>query len=149
MNVYRITLDKWSHKLTASGYPARWNSKGKFVIYTAQNRALACLENMVHRSGEGLFKQFKVMVIQLPENIKCEIIDPKNLPEDWFEFKNYDICQQIGDEWLEKCENPILQVPSVIIANEYNYLINPNHPDFKTIELLRSESFEFDPRLWN
>ena len=54
MLVYRITKTMYADRLVASGGAARWNSRGQFVIYTAATRALACLENVVHRSGEGL-----------------------------------------------------------------------------------------------
>ena len=54
MEVFRITSTKWSTKLQASRYPAQWNSKGKFIIYASSSRALVSLENIVHRSSEGL-----------------------------------------------------------------------------------------------
>jgi RES domain-containing protein len=81
MRVFRISLSKWSNKLTASGYPGRWNSKGKYVIYTAGSRALACLENVVHRSGEGLNNNFKVMIIEIPSKIKITELKKKNSPK--------------------------------------------------------------------
>jgi RES domain-containing protein len=59
MEVYRISLARWTTALTASGNAARWNSKGKFVIYTASSAALACLENVVYRSGEGMILSSK------------------------------------------------------------------------------------------
>ena len=67
MHVFRISTFS---KLIASGNPARWNSKGNYVIYTSTNRALACLENIVHRSGEGLENKFKILTIEIPDIIK-------------------------------------------------------------------------------
>lgn len=145
MIVYRICLSKWSKKLTASGFPARWNSKGKFVIYTANTRALACLENVVHRSGEGLNGRFKVMIIEIPSKVKIKEI--KTLPKDWFTFESYSDCQKIGDKWIEEEEFAILKMPSAIISKEYNYLININHKDFKYVKLKNVEDFIFDPRI--
>ncbi len=147
MLLYRITLEKWSKTLTASGQPARWNSKGKYVIYTAGSRALACLENVVHRSGEGLSQLFKVMVIEVPDEIHVESVSLENLPENWHEFSSYSFCQQIGDDWIERVSSAILSVPSSIIRQEHNFLINPHHPDFKHIKILRTEDFLFDPRI--
>jgi len=147
MEVYRITLAKWSGQLTASGGAARWNSKGKFVIYTAATRALACLENVVHRSGEGLNGLFKTMVIEIPDALLIQEITTRELPKNWSAYENYHLCQQLGNQWLDAQRTPILRVPSAIIDNEFNFLINPQHPDFKQIALKRVEDFAFDPRI--
>jgi RES domain-containing protein len=147
MLVYRITKTAYADRLVASGGAARWNERGQFVIYTAATRALACLENVVHRSGEGLLENFRVMVIDLPDALAVETISPHTLPPDWFDFRHYDTCQRIGGEWLRSGRSPVLRVPSAIIAQEWNYLLNPAHPDFQRITLVRTEAFSFDPRI--
>lgn len=149
MEVYRITTKIWSNKLSGSGFPARWNSKGKFAIYSSSSRALASLENYVHRSGEGLNNIFKTMVIYVPDNLKIESINIKKLPNNWSDFNMYSECQSIGDQWLEKCETAILKVPSAIIKKEFNYIINPNHKSSKRIKIQSVEDFEFDLRMKN
>ena len=147
MLVYRITKALYANQLTASGGAARWNSRGEPVIYTAATRALACLENVVHRSGEGLVADFRVMVIEIPNTLLVETVPIETLPPDWFEFRQYAVCQQIGGEWLQKRASAVSRVPSAIIPNEHNYLLNPAHPDFSPISLLRTEPFLFDPRI--
>ncbi|WP_020599226.1 RES family NAD+ phosphorylase [Spirosoma panaciterrae] len=147
MRVYRITKAAYASRLVASGGAARWNSRGQFVIYTAASRALACLENVVHRSGEGLLDDFRVMEIEVPDSIAITVIRPETLAENWFDFQQYDSCQQIGGEWLRKGQTALLKVPSAIIPHEANYLINPAHPDFSQINLVRTEPFLFDPRI--
>ena len=149
MEVYRITLAKWSGQLSASGGAARWNSKGKFVIYTAATRSLACLENVVHRSGEGLNGFFKTMIIDIPDTLSVQEITAQDLPKNWDFYENYHLCQQIGNRWLDEATHPILRVPSAIIAHEFNFLLNPQHPDFKQIVLKQVEDFAFDPRIRN
>ena len=144
---YRITLTKWSKQLKASGYPGRWNSKGVFVIYTSNSRALASLENLVHRTGEGLNNLFASIQIEVPDQLKIKKITQKQLSAYWFKYENYAECQKIGDEWIDEGKYPILQVPSAIVRMEQNYLINPNHEDFKKIKIKTTEKFEFDPRL--
>ncbi|MEO6230141.1 MAG: RES family NAD+ phosphorylase [Ferruginibacter sp.] len=146
MIVFRITTEKWSKALSASGYAARWSTRGNFAIYTAESRSLACLENLVHRSGEGNNALYKVMVINIPDNLKMEAIDESTLKTDWQAFDNYAYCQAIGNKWLNEMKTPILKVPSVIIKKEHNYLINPHHPDFTKIELISTEDFDFDQR---
>ncbi|HUM46238.1 MAG TPA: RES family NAD+ phosphorylase [Chitinophagales bacterium] len=147
MEVYRIALKKWSRKLSASGNAARWNSKGQEVIYTAASRALASLENIVHRGGEGLNENFRVMIIDIPSSVKIETIALSDLPDHWWEPVHYRECRKIGDEWLVAAKYPVLKVPSAIILHEYNYLLNPQHPDFKKIKLKQTEDFKFDPRI--
>ncbi len=146
MNVFRITKEAYSTHLTASGYPARWNTKGTFVIYTAESRSLACLENLVHRSGEGDNALYKVMVIQIPDTLKVETIALSNLKNDWKKVENYSYCQAFTAGWITGKKTAVLKVPSAIIKNEYNFLINPNHPDFKKIKLVNTEDFIFDNR---
>ena len=147
MLVYRITKAIYADRLVASGGAARWNSRGQFVIYTAATRALACLENVVHRSGEGLIDAFRVMNVDIPDTLVIERISLETLPPDWRDFHQYDACQRIGGEWLRKGQSAILQVPSAIISNEWNYLLNPAHPDFSRIKLVGVEPFMFDPRI--
>ncbi|GAB3978140.1 RES family NAD+ phosphorylase [Spirosoma terrae] len=147
MLVYRITKAVYADRLVASGGAARWNSRGQFVLYTAATRALACLENVVHRSGEGLQETFRVMVIDVLDAIFVETITLDTLPADWFDFNQYDSCQRLGSEWLRSGRSAVLRVPSAIIPNEWNYLLNPAHPDFPRIQLIRTEPFLFDPRI--
>jgi RES domain-containing protein len=146
MTVFRITTDQWSKSLTASGYPVRWSAKSHFVIYTAESRSLACLESLVHRSGEGNNNLFKVMVIEIPDTLAMEAINTSSLKKDWHNIDNYVYCQSLGSKWLNELKIVILKVPSVIIKKEHNYLINPNHPDFKKIKLIGTEDFDFDKR---
>lgn len=146
MIVYRITTEKWSKSLTASGNAARWSAKGNFVIYTAESRSLACLENLVHRSGEGNNDLYKVMVIEIPDTLNIEVIDIASLINDWQSTDNYIYCQSLGGNWLNNLKSVVLKVPSVIIKKEHNYLINPHHPDFQKIKLIGSEDFDFDGR---
>jgi RES domain-containing protein len=147
MEVYRICLEEYSQDLYASGYRGRWNLKGSFVIYTAGSRALACLENVVHRSGEGLKSIFKVVVIDVPDALALERIPAEQLAPEWHKTKNYPLCQPLGEAWYQGRSSAVLQVPSSIIPHEYNYILNTRHPDFKAIRILRLEDFDFDPRI--
>ena len=147
MIAYRITLAKWAGHLTASGRAARWNSNGYFMLYSASTRALACLENMVHRRSIGADDLFRVTLIKIPDDLEVKRIDKRTLPANWQEYINYTSCQSIGDAWLKENKTAVLQVPSAIITEEHNYLINPQHPDFTRIKVHSIERFTFDERL--
>ncbi|SHE82420.1 RES family NAD+ phosphorylase [Pedobacter caeni] len=147
MQVFRIALAKYAGALVASGRAARWNPNEVDVIYAAGSRSLACLENVVHRNQIGLNNAFQVMTIEIPDDITVLTIELKKLPSDWVEFENMPLTQEMGESWILEGKSAVLKVPSSIIPAEYNYLINPKHPDFKLIKLLKSESFVFDKRI--
>jgi RES domain-containing protein len=147
MLLFRICLNKWASSLNASGKPARWNSKGKSVIYTAQNRSLACLENLVHRSGIGKNELYKIVVIDVSGKIKIQEINIDQLPENWAEYPYNQECRELGDQWIDSLDTCLLKVPSSIIQQEYNYLINPVHKEFNDIKISSIEDFNFDRRL--
>ena len=150
MEVFRITHIKWSISMSASGTPARWNSQNVFTIYTAATRSLACLEMAVHLDNTRLLNEYyRVMVILIPDEIIREKMTVSELPPNWHQTsdKGYKICQNIGDIWNRKGNSAIFEVPSAIIKNEKNYLINPLHPDFQKIKIIDSEPFFFDPRI--
>ncbi|MEQ8241082.1 MAG: RES family NAD+ phosphorylase [Cyclobacteriaceae bacterium] len=149
MNVFRITLFEYANQLFASGRKARWNSNGVFIIYAASSRALACLENVVHRSGEGLNNSFRTMVISIPNKIVINEVTSDELPSNWKDFDQQYVTRAKGDQWIKNQESAVLKVPSVIIQEEHNYLINPLHREFSDIQLESVEPFLFDPRLLN
>lgn len=147
MIVYRITTAKWASVLSGSGYPARWNPRHVHVIYTAESIALACLENLAHRSGEGLNANFRLVEINIPDDISSDSYSLDDLPDGWHTVRGYPFCQSLGAEWIEKNESCILRVPSSIIPDETNVLINPDHPDFHQISIQSVRDFSFDERL--
>ena len=148
MKTYRITTKKWASTLQGSGYASRWNSSGKFVIYSAENRSLACLENLVHRNGFGLNADFCMSTILIPDDIIIMLLTVDDLPKNWDDLSEVGhlICRDFGDKWLDSQKATVLIVPSVIIKNEQNILLNPSHQDFKKIKIVATDNFLFDER---
>jgi RES domain-containing protein len=149
MELYRITHTKWSDTLIASGRAARWNSNNVFVIYSSFTRSLACLENIVHYSGIDLSASFSIVIIDVPDNFSIKELRLSALPSGWHRSDpgTYNRCRKFGDEWVMKNESLLLKVPSAIIKDEFNCLINVIHPDFDSIKIKAAESFFFDPRI--
>ncbi len=149
MEVYRITHKKWSKQLIASGFSARWNSAGILIIYTAESRALACLENAVHKGSVNLLAPYIIMNIFIPDDLKISEVLVKDLPKDWSRSgdSGYKKCQPFGDNWIFKSDSAILKVPSALVPKESNYLLNPRHTDFRRISIISEEQFIFDNRL--
>ena len=147
MLVYRIILSKYAGGLFASGNAARWNPNDVGVIYTASSRSLACLENVVHRGAAALTKQFEVLTVNIPDQLKIKTVKFKELPPNWADFDRIHHTQTIGHNWVKNGGSAILQVPSSIINEESNYLFNPAHADFSEIKTVRRQLFVFDSRI--
>ena len=149
MEVFRIPKEKYSKNLFASGFPARWNSKGNFVIYTASSRSLAALENIVHMGTLDIINYFKTMVIYIPDDISILTINKSDLSKNWYAKgeKGYEICRKVGDKWYAEKKTAILKIPSVIVKNEFSYILNTKHSDFNEIKLMNTEAFFFDHRI--
>ena len=147
MEICRICLAKYASELVASGNPGRWNLRGQLVIYAAGSRALACLGNVVHRSGEGLNSLFKVIHINVPDALLIEELTLDQMPADWQLPRHYARCQPLGTAWYQRQTAAVLRVPSSIIAHEHNYVLNTRHPDFRQIRIVGWEDFEFDSRI--
>jgi RES domain-containing protein len=149
MEVFRICSEEFSNKLTTSGKSARWNKDNQFVLYTAQSRVLATLELIVHQSAITSTLKYKTMVISIKENESFYTRKSlKDMPSKWRSIDSYSLLQDIGNEWYVSNKSLILQVPSVVIPQEFNYIINTNHPDFKTsISLSKTEDYFWDDRL--
>lgn len=143
--LFKICLTEYADKLVASGRAGRWNRDGEPMIYTASTMALACLENLVHRSGASLRADFSVLTIFVPPGIATTNITDKKLPLNW--EKKPDITRNAGSKWLRKRESAILKVPSAIIHAEYNYLLNPLDPNFGEIKIIFTQPLNFDKRL--
>lgn len=147
MEIYRICLAKYAGELVASGNPGRWNLRGQLVIYAAGSRALVCLENVVHRSGEGLNSLFRVIRIDIPDTLVIAELPLDQMPSEWHLPRHYARCQPLGAAWYQRQTAAVLRVPSSIIAHEHNYVLNTRHPDFGQIRIVGREDFEFDPRI--
>lgn len=141
--VYRCIWEKASEKLNSTGTPGRWNYKGDLVLYASESRSLATLEVLVHAENSYLLSKYKFLEITFPGNlIKHISVSNTNMLRDINE------CQQYGHEWYQSKSSVVLSVPSVIIPNEHNYVINTEHPDIKKVKVSKVELFhKFDPRL--
>jgi RES domain-containing protein len=132
MEVFRISAPRYAQSLTASGVANRWNTAGQYIIYTAATASLACLENVVHRGAEGLQVPFKLMRLDIPDQVLIEEVPTAMLPAGWQRVTSYPQCQEIGAAWYQLRRSAVLKVPSAIITTEANYLINSNHSECST-----------------
>ncbi len=149
MELFRISSREYATELKASGAANRWNKKGEYVIYTGGSRSLSTLESVVHRNYIRPDIPYKVMIISVPDSDRLvKTLKTTDLPLNWRQFEAYSKLQEIGSDWITRRETLILKVPSAVIPQEYNYIINTEHPDFKkNVKLVRTEDYFWDERL--
>ena len=150
MIVYRLSREAFINDM--SGYGAektggRWNSKGIPVLYTAASRALAMVEVAVHVPLGIIPVNYFIATIDIPENNVIEL-KADNLPANWNSNPFIKGTQLIGDDFLRTNQHLVLQVPAASVPGDFNYLINPRHPDFSKIKLKSIDPFVFDVRLF-
>jgi len=150
MEVFRISREVYASGLVASGGANRWNMRHQYVLYAGSSRSLSTLELIVHRNSIVPLDQYKVMVILIPDSdYLIKTIPTESLPGNWRTLLAYPVLQQIGSGWYESKETLVLKVPSAVIPNEFNFIINMEHPEFKNqIRLIRTEDFFWDDRLF-
>lgn len=154
MRVYRIERKKYLND-TLRGIGAslsngsRWNSYGTFLVYTAESRALAMLEVSVHLDlSEDLPTDRLFVEIDIPDDVAISELSEKDLPKDWDEKPPNKRTQFVGDAFVRNQKTAVLKVPSSIVHEEFNFLINPLHSDAKKIKIMAAKPFLFDKR-WN
>jgi RES domain-containing protein len=125
-------------------FGGRWNSAGTAMIYTASSLALAVVEALVHLNPDQIPDDLMAFEIDIPDDISTELLSP--LPKNWRKTPAPSACQRAGDTWIRSGRTAILIVPSAVIPNEKNYLLNPKHEDMGKVRVVRRERFAFDGR---
>lgn len=129
-------------------YGGRWNPVGLPVIYTAGSLSLAALEYFVNIPSDLIPDDLVKIPVVLPDALKLDRVNAADLPGDWYIHPAPVLLQRIGADWLKAASTAVLAVPSAIVPEETNYLLNPAHKDFKRIKIHTPEPFGFDARMW-
>lgn len=127
-------------------YGGRWNSKGVAVVYTADSLALASIEMIVNLPAPRLLQKYVRISARISLDLVLDLAGA-DWPEDWNSRPISPSTQAIGDQWIKEQKSAVLRVPSIVVPDEYNYLLNPTHPDFAKIEIGKPMAYFFDPRL--
>lgn len=130
----------------ARRHGGRWNSPGVRIVYTAESASLAALELLVHLQASRLLAAYALLPARFDEAL-VETLVTRGLPPRWKEYPAPVALQEIGDRWARGRRTVVLRVPSAVMPVESNFLINPEHPDFRRIAIGAPEPFAFDPRL--
>ena len=146
------TPDYQADDLTGKGAEitgGRWNLKGVPVIYTSRTRALACLETIVHFNAGGLPLNRYLVAIDVPIAIwkSAQKKSIKNIDVGWDAEPPGKASLDLGTTWLRAKNSALMIVPSVIIPEEFNVLINPMHPEISSIKATKIRKWLYDPRV--
>ena len=150
MIVFRLTTSKHAHDLSGKGAEVaggRWNNKGTAIVYTSESRALCMLEVAVHLPLGNLPKDYVLISLEVPED-SIQTISRFYLAEDWNQFPPKPSTRLIGDTFVAEGNALLLKVPSALVPDEHNILINPAHKDFLKVKILEVEPFQFDSRFF-
>ena len=146
---WRVTAAK--HAATAFDgegarlWGGRWNSRGRAAVYTSATTSLALLETLVHADLRLL-----PFYVAIPVSFDVELltrVGVEDLPARWQALPIPGEARALGDRWLESQASCVLEVPSVIVPHESNFVLNPGHPDFGSLEIGKAVSLAIDPRL--
>ena len=151
MLVYRLLQAAYRHEsLSGQGaalYGGRWNSKGLSLLYTTESPALSLLEVLVHLNPKYI-PEYYLVTIEVPDSIRP--FHEQDLPPDWRATGSGPLSSQsFLLDWLQRPDRLVVQVPSTVVPIMANYLINPRHELFSSCQVVRSEVFEIDGRLYD
>ena len=150
MRVWRLTTRKYvAEAFTGKGAAeqgGRWNRENTAVVYTASSLALAALEFFVNLDRWAAPRLVAISA-EIPDRMRMREIAVSELPSSWRDV-NPASTQRVGERWIAEGAAAILSVPSVVIPQERNYVLNPAHVQFKLIRIGEPEPFEFDRRMW-
>lgn len=145
MIVYRCSLLKWASDLSGTGsylHGGRWNTPGTRMIYTAENNVLAAFEVALRIPLDQISKNYVMVPVEIPG--EAELLSPK-LPKNW--YSDIRVSQKVGDAFIKGGQHLIMKVPSALISDSFNYLLNPHHAMIKKVKIKTPRTILFDKRL--
>lgn len=136
MILYRLTKTRylssaWSGQ-GAKEAGGRWNSVGTAMVYASEAASLTMLETLVHLHAASLLDSFSLLSVEVDDAL-IQMIDTRSLPAAWADPQAPAELATIGDRWVESGDAVALRVPSALSPVEFNFLLNPQHPEFYAI----------------
>jgi RES domain-containing protein len=148
MTIYRITNSMFKDDISGQGaklYGGRWNIPGYPALYTSEHISLCVLEMLVNISFPESQFNFHLLQLNIPDSFEPAIIAKKKLKASWQDDMHY--TRFMGTEFLKNERSLVLKMPSAVVSEENNYLLNPLHKEFKRVTITNSYPFKFDKRL--
>ena len=150
MIVYRIAKWQYLDDLAGTGarlYGGRWNYEGHNMLYTSAHLSLAVLELLANQVRNLVDNTYGYIKIEVPEEASMEQYSLKQLPDNWREGSYTEETLQLGTNWLKNRSTLALKVPSAVLMQETNILINPSHQNFQSVRIVEKGKLELDGRI--
>lgn len=128
-------------------FGGRWNSEGVPLIYASATLSLAALEYLAHLDVEDVPADLVALEVEVADGAPAEVLDVEALPPDWTRSEGHPACVEAGDRWAREGRTLALHVPSAVIPEERNVLLNPRHPAAARLCVASARDFSFDLRL--
>ncbi|EMY6611151.1 MULTISPECIES: RES family NAD+ phosphorylase [Vibrio] len=148
MEIYRLSHASYADLSGKGGLfgSGRWHIQGTLACYTASSRSLAALERLVHESIEDMPK-LNMMTIWVPDDAPILRYTEAQLPKGWDLLPDTGVARTFSASFYSDNEYLLLQIPSAIIRDEYNYVINPLHKDFHRLSIVETKEYYYDSRI--
>ncbi|MGB7539027.1 MAG: RES family NAD+ phosphorylase [Anaerolineales bacterium] len=121
----------------------RWNARGTRAIYLSGSLSLAALEMMVYAGRAALSIPLSCFRVEIPDGLSIDSLAPEKLPSNWRQQPAPESTRRLGSEWIARGTAVGLRIPSVLISEEWNLLLNPAHPDFRRIKISKPQILRF------
>lgn len=151
MKFYRIAKKEYLDDLSGEGarlYGGRWNKKGYSMLYFSESLSLALLEILVHLDFKYLTPDFGYIEVELPDTLIQPKVKVKNLDSSWRNNPPPLTTQNYGSKWMESQKNVALLVPSAILPQQCNILINPRHKNSSKLKIVKRGLLDVDVRIF-
>jgi RES domain-containing protein len=129
-------------------YGGRWSSPGTRLAYTSEHQSLAMLEYFVHLDADDAPPDLVLVTAELPDDLPAKVIAVDELPAQWRRSPAPAELARIGDEFVTQAKHCVLAVPSALAPHENNWLLNPQHRDFRKVVVTAIEPLSYDPRMF-
>ena len=132
----------------ARRFGGRWTLPGTPAVYLSDSLALAALELFVHLGRAPTPMRFVRFRVEVPDAVDIDEVDPEDLPPRWRAEPPPTETQDLGSRWMARSRPALLRVPSVLVPEESNLLLDPLGPAAEHLVIGLPRPFGLDPRMW-
>jgi len=150
LRIFRLTKTNYINDLSGEGarlYSGRWNRRGEALLYFSEHLSLCVLELLTRMDYEFLAADYSFLEAEVPSSLISTLRKPEIITEKWRNNPPISLTQDYGSIWIQKAKTLALKVPSAVLPNESNILINPNHKHFSKIKIMSKRILDIDPRI--
>ncbi len=148
MEIYRLSHADYADLSGVGGlYGAgRWHNKGALACYAASSRSLAALERLVHEAIDEM-PPLTMMTIWVPDTAKILRYTEDDLAKGWDSLPDSGVAREASEAFFSEGKHLLMQVPSAVVRDEFNYVINPKHAQFSKVKIVEQREYYYDARL--